>query len=87
MLHNKTYIYSISDDEHNMISKKTKSAVNTAALIASRGKDRPVTTHDISTLLGLSISYEIVHRHGGSIRVDSTLGQGTTFILDFPLDI
>ncbi len=40
-----------------MISKKTKSAVNTAALIASRGRDHPVTTHDISTLLGLSISY------------------------------
>lgn len=78
MLHNKTYIYSISDGEHNMISKKTKSAVNTAALIASRGKDRPVTTHDISTLLGLSISYteRIVSSLKSHGLVRSFLGPG-----------
>jgi signal transduction histidine kinase len=38
------------------------------------------------TGLGTSISYQIVvDRHGGSIQCDSTLGQGTRFILEFPI--
>jgi Rrf2 family protein len=66
------------DREHKMISKKTKSAVNTAALIASRGKDHPVTTHDISSLLGLSISYteRIVSSLKSHGLVRSFLGPG-----------
>jgi signal transduction histidine kinase len=37
------------------------------------------------TGLGLSVSYGIVTRHGGQIRVDSTPGSGTTFTLTFPV--
>jgi PAS domain S-box-containing protein len=37
------------------------------------------------TGLGLSISYGILREHGGSIRCDSTAGQGTRFILTLPL--
>jgi Rrf2 family protein len=61
-----------------MISKRTKSAVNTAALIASRGKDHPVTTHDISSVLGLSISYteRIVSSLKSHGLVRSFLGPG-----------
>jgi Rrf2 family transcriptional regulator, iron-sulfur cluster assembly transcription factor len=61
-----------------MISKKTKSAVNTAALIASRGREHPVTTHDISSLLGLSISYteRIVSSLKSHGLVRSFLGPG-----------
>ena len=33
--------------------------------------------------LGLSVVYGIVERHGGSITVDSTMGGGTTFTLNF----
>lgn len=36
--------------------------------------------------LGLAIVKELVELHGGSIRVQSRLGQGTTFTMIFPLD-
>lgn len=35
--------------------------------------------------LGLAISYEIVHAHGGDIRVNSEPGNGATFIVTLPL--
>ncbi len=37
------------------------------------------------TGLGLYISYDIiVNKHGGQLRVDSSPGQGTTFIIKLP---
>ncbi|SHJ41985.1 two-component system, NtrC family, sensor kinase [Malonomonas rubra DSM 5091] len=37
------------------------------------------------TGLGLSISYGIIENHGGSIKVRSVLGEGTTFSIRLPL--
>jgi len=37
------------------------------------------------TGLGLSVSYGIVQKHQGSIRVDSEVGRGTTFRVTLPL--
>jgi CheY-like chemotaxis protein len=37
------------------------------------------------TGLGLAIVREIVTRHGGTVRVESELGQGSTFIVQLPV--
>jgi signal transduction histidine kinase/CheY-like chemotaxis protein len=37
------------------------------------------------TGLGLSLSYGIIQQHGGIISVESTPGQGTTFVIDLPV--
>lgn len=45
------------------------------------------TTKDVGrgTGLGLSVSYGILRRHGGDIRVSSTPGQGSRFVVRLPL--
>ncbi|NIV49437.1 MAG: hypothetical protein GWN46_22910 [Gammaproteobacteria bacterium] len=40
----------------------------------------------VGTGLGLSLSHGIIERHGGRISVESTPGQGTTFVIELPLD-
>jgi two-component system, NtrC family, sensor kinase len=38
------------------------------------------------TGLGLSVSYGIIQQHGGTIKCDSILGEGTTFLVILPAD-
>jgi signal transduction histidine kinase len=40
---------------------------------------------EVGTGLGLSIVKDLVVRYGGRIQVQSTMGQGTTFTVTFPL--
>jgi two-component system, NtrC family, sensor kinase len=37
------------------------------------------------TGLGLSVTYGIIQEHSGKIQVESRVGEGTTFFLEFPL--
>lgn len=43
------------------------------------------TTKEHGTGLGLSISYGIVEQHGGTIRVESSPGKGSTFSVELPV--
>jgi two-component system, NtrC family, sensor kinase len=45
------------------------------------------TTKDVGkgTGLGMHIAYNIIQKHKGTIRVESTLGEGTTFIIRLPV--
>ncbi len=43
------------------------------------------TTKKSGTGLGLSITHGIIEQHGGTIHVESTRGQGTTFRITLPL--
>jgi len=46
------------------------------------------TTKEVGkgTGLGLAVSYGIVQRHGGTLRVQSELGRGSTFTIWIPVD-
>jgi two-component system, NtrC family, sensor kinase len=38
------------------------------------------------TGLGLSLSYDIIKAHGGEIKVNTTEGEGTEFIIELTVD-
>ncbi|MFQ5885574.1 MAG: ATP-binding protein, partial [Thermoplasmata archaeon] len=45
------------------------------------------TKESNSSGLGLSVSYGIVRRHGGSVKVKSELGKGTIFTIELPVSL
>ena len=42
------------------------------------------TTKPSGTGIGLSLCRQIILKHGGTIRVESQQGKGTTFIITLP---
>jgi signal transduction histidine kinase len=44
------------------------------------------TTSERGTGLGLAITHGIIEQHGGTIDVESKLGQGTSFTIRLALD-
>ena len=44
-------------------------------------------TQRTDTGIGLSVVHKIIEDHGGTIRVESTVGVGTIFWITFPIDM
>jgi signal transduction histidine kinase/CheY-like chemotaxis protein len=54
--------------------------------VRSRVFDPFFTTKGVGGMgLGLSVSYGVIRRHGGTIKVESEIGRGTTFRIMLPL--
>jgi two-component system, NarL family, sensor histidine kinase BarA len=51
-----------------------------------RQLDASVTREHSGTGLGLAISRELTHMLGGSLRLESELGRGATFIVELPVE-
>jgi signal transduction histidine kinase len=49
--------------------------------------DNSITKTKGGTGLGLAISKRIIEMHGGSISVDSSVGQGSTFTFTLPVKV
>jgi signal transduction histidine kinase len=48
--------------------------------------ERVASAQNIGGLgLGLFISRQIVEAHGGTLRVESDVGQGATFVVELPI--
>lgn len=78
--------YSITDEEKIGL-EITDTGYGIQEENLSRIFDPFFTTKDIGkgTGLGLSTVYGIIEEHGGTIAVESSVGQGTTFILRLPI--
>jgi signal transduction histidine kinase len=42
------------------------------------------STKERGTGLGLAFTRQVVEEHGGTIRCESAIGRGTTFVIRFP---
>ncbi|HEY7728340.1 MAG TPA: ATP-binding protein [Candidatus Eisenbacteria bacterium] len=56
------------------------------ASVLARVFDPFYTTRAQGTGLGLSVCQSIIREHGGTISIESTVGQGTSVILDLPVE-
>ena len=48
-------------------------------------KSAPKQGERRGTGLGLAVTYGIIQEHAGKIHVESSVGEGTTFYLEFPM--
>jgi two-component system NtrC family sensor kinase len=74
-------------DTHQVVIKISDTGPGMAKETIEKIFDPFFTTKEVGkgTGLGLSISYSIVEKLGGSIYVDSKVGQGTTFTMKLPV--
>ena len=69
---------------HNVGPEMSPSQVSTIFNSFTRGSVAPENQPGANLGLGLFISKEIIHSHGGTIRVISTKAEGTNFMISLP---
>lgn len=76
-----------SNDENNVYIRITDNGVGMSEATNKKLFEPFFTTKDVGhgTGLGLSISWNTIKQHNGSIRVQSELGEGATFLLTLPI--
>lgn len=76
------------DDGQHVVIAVSDTGVGIAPELHPRVFDPFFTTSDVGggTGLGLSVSYGIIKRHGGTISVASEPGKGSTFTITLPID-
>ncbi|SHO57437.1 sensor histidine kinase [Vibrio quintilis] len=79
-------LYEVEDNQVEIRVRDTGSGIPEA--IKDRIFEPFFTTKDVGsgTGLGLSVSYGIINNHQGEIKVESTEGQGSEFIIRLPID-
>lgn len=84
--HGRVSVKSMLDSEKNRIAIEI--ADNGCGISAENVKkifEPFYTTRANGTGLGLAVSYGIIENHRGNIQVFSKLGEGTRFVIDFPI--
>ena len=79
-------VQSVMDSEHNNI--RVEIVDNGCGISETDVKkifEHFFSTKSQGTGLGLAVSYGIVRNHQGDIQVFSTPGEGTRFVMDFPI--
>ena len=74
----------LKDDNIEIIIKDTGKGIPPEDL--EKIFDPFYTTKPKGSGLGLGISKEIIENHGGSLKLESELGKGTTCIIDLPIE-
>jgi signal transduction histidine kinase len=86
---NATITIETTGDAESVVVKVRDNGAGIPPEVLPRIWDPFFTTKDVGegTGLGLSIVHELVERHGGTIAVDTKLGEGTTFTVTLPRQI
>lgn len=86
---NATITIETAGDTENVVVKIRDNGPGIPPDVLPRIWDPFFTTKDVGegTGLGLSIVHELVERHGGTISVDTKVGEGTTFTVTLPRQI
>ncbi len=88
------YIRTVLEEERSESNKKNCIQVQISDTGAGIAEDDSANIFDPffttkepgkGTGLGLSVAYSIVERYGGTMRVESRLGEGTTMFVELPL--
>ncbi|MDO5571314.1 MAG: response regulator [Bacteroidales bacterium] len=82
-----SYGYEIIDDKLRFVINDTGTSTPSAQLINLFSSKDKTDANDSSLLMGLRMCKSLVRKMNGEINVNSSEGAGSSFIIDFPLNL